>query len=135
VGANAKTVLIADDDKLILASFRHALSRQGYKVLLAEEGASAIAFLEQGTVDIVFLDILMPGKDGLETLLEIKRRFPAVPVHVMSGGGTRSKQDFLTVAQKFGASSVIRKPVTPADLTKIIEAIPEDAAPKAAKVG
>jgi|HubBroStandDraft_6_1064221.scaffolds.fasta_scaffold96821_3 DNA-binding NtrC family response regulator len=133
--ANTKTVLITDDDKLILASFRHALERQGYKVLLAEEGASALAFLEKETVDIVFLDILMPGKDGLETLLEIKRRFPGVPVHVMSGGGTRSRHDFLTVAQKFGASSVIRKPVIPVDLIKIIEAIPDDVASKTTKTG
>jgi DNA-binding NtrC family response regulator len=133
--ANVKTVLIDDDDKLILASFRHALARQGYKVLLAEEGALAIAFLEQVPVDIVFLDILMPGKDGLETLLEIKKRFPAVPVHVMSGGGTRSKHDFLTVAQKFGATSVLRKPVTPTDLIRIIEAAPKDAVSKAAITG
>jgi DNA-binding NtrC family response regulator len=131
--ATAKTVLIADDDKLILSSFRYALAQRGYKILLAEDGAAAITFLEQVPVDIVFLDILMPGKDGLETLLEMKRRFPAVPVHVMSGGGTRSKQDFLTLAQKFGATSTIRKPVTASDLIRIIEGVPEDAAPGGVK--
>ena len=122
--ATAKTVLVADDDKLILSTFRYALARQGYNVLLAENGAETIAHLERGSVDIVFLDIIMPEKEGLETLLEIKRRFPSVPVHVMSGGGTRSKQDFLTIAQQFGATSVIRKPVTPAELVKIIEELP-----------
>jgi CheY-like chemotaxis protein len=125
--AAAKTVLIADDDKLILSSFRHSLAQRGYKILLAENGAAAIEYLEQVSIDILFLDILMPGKDGLETLLEIKRRFPAVPVYVMSGGGTRSKQDFLTVAEKFGATGTMRKPVTAADLAKIIEALPQSA--------
>jgi CheY-like chemotaxis protein len=127
MAATAKTVLIADDDKLILSTFRFALARRGLKILLAEDGAAAIAYLEQVPVDIVFLDILMPGKDGLETLIEIRRRFPAVPVYVMSGGGTRSKQDFLTVADKFGATGTIRKPVTPTDLIKIIEALPHSA--------
>jgi len=122
--ATAKTVLIADDDKLILSTFRYALTKRGYNVLLAENGAEAIAHLERGPVDIVFLDVIMPEKEGLETLLEIMRRFPSVPVHVMSGGGTRSKQDFLAVAQSFGATSVIRKPVTPPELVKIIEELP-----------
>ena len=131
--ATAKTVLVADDDKLILSTFRYALAQRGYKVLLAEDGTAAIAYLEQVSVDIVFLDILMPGKEGLETLLEIKRRFPAVPVHVMSGGGTRSKHDFLTLAQKFGATSTIRKPITAIDLIKIIEALPQSAASEGAK--
>jgi DNA-binding response OmpR family regulator len=121
-----KTVLIADDDKLILSTFQYALSQRGYKVLLAQNGAEAIVQLEQMPVDIVFLDILMPDKDGLETLLEIRGRFPSVPVHVMSGGGTRSKQDFLTIAQKFGATGIIRKPVASVDLIKIIDALPRD---------
>jgi len=133
MAAAAKTVLIADDDKLILSTFRYALAQHGYKILLAEDGAAAIAYLEQVPVDIVFLDILMPGKDGLETLLEIKRRFPTVPVHVMSGGGTRGKQDFLSLAAKFGATSTMHKPVKTADLVKIIEAVPQDGASEDAK--
>ena len=128
----AKTVLIADDDKLILSTFRYALVQRGYKVLLAEDGAEAIGHLAQVPVDIVFLDILMPGKEGLETLLEIRKHFPSVPVHMMSGGGNRSKKDFLRVAQEFGATGTICKPVTAADLIKIIEALPQSAASESA---
>jgi len=120
----ARTVLIADDDKLILSSFRYALAQRGYNVLVAADGIQAMRQLEETHVDIVFLDILMPQKEGLETLLELRRRFPGMPVHVMSGGGTKSKHDFLAVAQKFGATGILRKPITPADLVKIIEALP-----------
>jgi len=131
MAATGKTVLIADDDKLILSSFRYVLARRGYNVLLAENGAAVIAHLKRTPVDILFLDVLMPSKDGLETLLEIRARLPALPVYVMSGGGTRGKHDFLAVAQKFGATGTIHKPVTPDELIKIIEAL--DAEPDNAK--
>jgi DNA-binding NtrC family response regulator len=125
MAADAKTVLLADDDKLVLASFRYAFDRKGYRVLLAENGNVALQHLESGPVDIVFLDILMPQKEGLETLLEMRQRFPAVPVYVMSGGGVRNTHDFLAVAEKFGATGILRKPVTPAVLIELIEGLPQ----------
>ena len=131
--AAPKTVLIADDDRLILAELQYALSQRGYNVLIAENGTTAIGHLEQVRIDIVFLDVLMPEKDGLETLLEIKRRFPSVPVYVMSGGGTRSKQDFLTIAQKFGATGTIQKPATAANFIKIVEGLSRSAIEDAKK--
>src|SRR5882757_9058023 len=111
-----KTVLIADDDRLILSSLQYALGQRGHKVLVAENGIRAIEHLETVPVDVVFLDVVMPQKEGLETLLELRRRFPSMPVYVMSGGGSRNKHDFLSVARKFGATGVLRKPITPADL-------------------
>ena len=115
------TVLIADDDKLVLATYKYSFERHGYHVLLAENGNAALAHLEKMSVDVVFLDILMPQKEGLETLLEMKQRFPEIPVYVMSGGAGRSKQDILAMAKRFGARDVIRKPVTPQVLITHIE--------------
>jgi DNA-binding response OmpR family regulator len=120
-----KTVLIADDDKSTLSTLCFALVQRGFKVLLAEDGAAAIVHLEQVPVDIVFLDVMMPGQDGLETLLQIRGIAPSLPVHVMSGGGTRGKHDFLTVAKTFGATGTIEKPVRVAEVIKIIEALPQ----------
>jgi DNA-binding response OmpR family regulator len=121
----AKVVLIADDDKLVLATYKYPFEQHGYRVLLAENGNGAIKHLEAGPVDVVLLDILMPDKEGLETLIEIRQRFANVPVLVMSGGGSRGKHDFLTVAQKFGATGVVKKPVTARELIKIIDALPD----------
>ncbi len=121
MSADGVTVLIADDDKLVLATYKYSFERHGYHVLVAENGNAALAHLEKATVDVVFLDILMPQKEGLETLLEIKQRFPGLPVYVMSGGAGRSKQDILAMAKKFGATDVIRKPVTPQVLIARIE--------------
>jgi DNA-binding response OmpR family regulator len=121
---DSKTVLVVDDDLLVLATYKFPFEERGYRVLLAENGNIALKHLEAGAVDIVFLDVLMPDKEGLETLLEIKRRFADVPVFVMSGGGTRGKHDFLAVAKKFGATGALKKPVTPHELMKIIDALP-----------
>jgi DNA-binding response OmpR family regulator len=127
-----KTVLIADDDKSTLSTLCFALVQRGFKVLLAEDGAAAIDHLEQVPVDIVFLDVIMPGQDGLETLLQIRGIAPSLPVYVMSGGGTRGKHDFLTEAETFGATGTIVKPVRAAEVIKIIEALPQRVSEEAA---
>jgi DNA-binding NtrC family response regulator len=130
IGANmrrdGKTVLIADDDALVLATYKYAFERQGYRVLLAKNGDAALTHLEKMPVDVVFLDILMPQKEGLETLLEMKQRFPAIPVYVMSGGAGRSNHDFLATAKNFGANDVIRKPATPSVLIGKVEKVMQE---------
>ena len=125
MAASAKTVLVVDDDKLVLAMYKFAFEDHGYRVLLADDGNAGLRVLESQAVDVVFLDILMPEKEGLETLLEIKQRFPDVAVFVMSGGGTRGKHDFLRVAKKFGATGIVKKPATPKELIALIDALPE----------
>jgi DNA-binding NtrC family response regulator len=117
-----KTVLIVDDDKLVLAAYKYAFERADFQVVVAENGNRAMAALAKCPVDVMFLDILMPDKEGLETLLEIRQRYADLPVYVMSGGGLQAKQDFLSVAEKFGATGTIRKPVLAAELIKIAEA-------------
>lgn len=125
MGTNAKTVLVVDDDQLVLAMYKIAFEDHGYRVLLAENGNVALKRLDAEPVDVVLLDVLMPEKEGLETLLEIRQRFADIAVFVMSGGGTRGKHDFLTVAEKFGATGVIKKPVTPREVIKIIDDLPD----------
>jgi CheY-like chemotaxis protein len=121
----AKTVLIADDDDLILASCKFSLERKGYRVLLAAHGGEALAQIGLQPVDAVFLDILMPHQEGLETLIEMRRQFPDIPIFVMTGGWRGSGPDFLSIAQKFGASGIIRKPLTPAAMINLIEGLPQ----------
>ena len=110
MSSNVMTVVVADDDSLLRETFRAFLEARGYNVLLAEDGNDALKIVESTTVDAMLLDILMPRKEGLETLIELKQRFPALKVFVMSGGGLYGRADFLTVAGKFGADAVLRKP-------------------------
>jgi CheY-like chemotaxis protein len=119
--ATPKTVLIADDNALVLSTFRLAFEQRGHRVLTAEDGGVALSLVYNQPIDVLFLDILMPEMDGLETLIQIRQRFPDLSVYVMSGGAGGNKVDLLSIAKKFGATGTIKKPVLPAELITLIE--------------
>jgi DNA-binding response OmpR family regulator len=121
MSSDAVTVVVADDDSLLREAFRISLEARGYNVLLAEDGNHALKIVESTAVDAVLLDILMPRKEGLETLIELKQRFPGLAVFVMSGGGTHNRADFLTIAKKFGADAVLRKPFPIQSVVALLE--------------
>jgi len=116
-------VLIVEDDKDVRDCLGRALKGSGFDVLLAANGKAVLGLLKANKVSAVLLDIMMPDKDGLETLLEIKREFPRTTVVAMSG----SKFDFLPTARKFGADHVLAKPIHPAQLTALFDQIASNA--------
>jgi DNA-binding response OmpR family regulator len=116
MSAKAPTVLVVDDDRAVREFVKALLEQNGYVVRHAVDGEAALALLAIQPVDIVLLDILMPRKEGLETLLELKRQLPKVVVIAMSASGMRKGNDFLTIASKFGADSILQKPFSPDDL-------------------
>jgi CheY-like chemotaxis protein len=134
MSAKAITIVIADDDPLVREVYKAALVQRGHAVLLAEDGVGAIALVESRPVDLVLLDILMPNKEGLETLIELKRRFPHVRAFAMSGGVSNIPYtDFLSVASKFGADAILRKPFDPQKLFDLIDG--QDSSPRHSKAG
>jgi DNA-binding response OmpR family regulator len=106
-------VLIADDDALMRAAYKSALERVGYTVHVAQDGEEASRLVEQADIDLVIMDILMPRKEGLETLIEMKDRRPGLTIIAISAGGSRGEVDFLSLARKFGADGTLRKPFSP----------------------
>ena len=91
------------------------LERHGYDVVEAGNGNEVLQVLEARHVDLLVLDIVMPEKDGLETLIELGRRRIEVPVIAMSGS-TRAPMDFLKMARKVGAREILYKPFKEAEL-------------------
>ena len=114
-----RTILIVDDDALIRRTFESLFRGRGYNVLSADNGESALQILAGHSVDTILLDILMPRKEGLETLIEVKRLSPATQVFVMTGGVTRGP-DFLKIATRFGADGVVQKPISASALLKLV---------------
>lgn len=114
-------IVVADDDAMARLGYRAVLESAGHKVLVAQDGEEATHLVEKGGVDLLLLDVLMPRKEGLETLLDVKRRFPQVIVIVMTAGGVRSEFDFLTLATKLGADSTLHKPFNQRDLISQVE--------------
>jgi len=104
----ARTILIADDEQGIRDSLRKLLEFESYRVILAEDGPSALDLVRDELVDLVLLDIKMPGMDGLEVLEKIHADHPELPVVIISGHGTiQTAVD----ATRLGAFDFIEKPV------------------------
>jgi len=118
----SEVIMIVDDDPIIRAICRSSFEESGYTVLEAENGERAVTLLKTHNADVVFLDILMPDKDGLETLLEIRRSRPQARVYAMSGGGRRGSYNYLEIAKRFGATDVVKKPFTPGSLVDLVRA-------------
>ncbi|WP_022667292.1 sigma-54-dependent transcriptional regulator [Desulfospira joergensenii] len=102
-------VLIVDDETTIIESLEGILSDDGFEVMHAYNGYEALQKIEADSPDIVLLDIWMPGMDGIETLKEIKKSFPSLPVVMITGHGTiESAVD----ATKSGAYDFLEKPLS-----------------------
>ena len=114
-------ILIADDERLVREMLDIWLTRTGHDVLLADTGLSAINILEKENVDIAIVDIVMPRMDGLETILEIKKKDKALKIIAISGGSRIRDFDFLKAAETFGADATLHKPLDNMELNKAIE--------------
>ena len=102
-------ILIVDDERAIQKALRGVLEDEGYRVSVAGSAQEAVAQLQDDTPDLVFLDIWMPGADGLEALAEFKRIRPETAVVMISGHGTI---ETAVKATKLGAYDFIEKPLS-----------------------
>lgn len=119
-------VLIIDDDELVLETMELALAGAGHDVQSARDGAEALKIALAMRPDLVVTDIVMPQREGLETIRALRRDQPEVRIIAVSGGGSSSKGDYLEVARKFGADRVLRKPFTPMALRRIVDDLLDD---------
>jgi CheY-like chemotaxis protein len=104
--------LVIDDDIQVRELICVMLGRSGYEVLAAKDGRDGIELCKARKPDVVVTDIFMPHQDGIDVLREIKALPVAPRVVVCSGGSPRMQLDFLDIAQKLGADSILHKPFT-----------------------
>jgi DNA-binding NtrC family response regulator len=114
-------VLLIDDEQMVRKIVRKMLERSGNEVTEAENGRLGLEQLKTGTFDLVITDIIMPEMEGVETLMTVREQYPNVKVIAMSGGGRTGNIDFLSAAEKLGASAILHKPFTLGSLTTAIE--------------
>ena len=100
-------VLVIDDDPGVRDYLEALVSRQGYQVFAVADGEQALRTLDDTRPDLVTLDVVLPGIDGLETLRQLKQRLPDVPVVMLSGHGQART---IVEAMRLGASDFLRKP-------------------------
>ncbi|MEJ2040099.1 MAG: sigma-54 dependent transcriptional regulator, partial [Desulfosarcinaceae bacterium] len=111
------TILIVDDEASIVQSLSGLLLDEGFEISTASNGYEALQQIESEVPDLILLDIWMPGLDGIETLKEIKARYPQVQVVMITGHGTI---ETAVQATKYGAYDFIEKPLS---IDKVIVAI------------
>lgn len=116
-------ILIIDDDSHLRDSLRRTLRKGGYDVIEAADGGEGLKKMKERAPDVVLLDIFMPGKEGLETISDLRRANPSAHVIAMSGGGQRGGLDVLRVARMLGARRSLTKPFSPEQL---LEAVREE---------
>jgi two-component system nitrogen regulation response regulator NtrX len=104
----SKRVLIVDDEESIRSSLERLLSYEKFKTFSAGDGAAALDLAASERIDVVLLDIKMPGMDGLEVLGKLKEQHPDLPVVIISGHGTISTA---VDATKLGAFDFLEKPI------------------------
>jgi len=120
-------VLVVDDQEEILASLEGILADEGHEVIRARDGQEALHIVQSDSPDVVFLDIWIPGIDGMQTLKAIKRIAPDCSVIMMSGHGTI---ETAVKAIKLGAADYLEKPLNLEDVLHLLEkAISERSAP------
>ena len=116
-------ILIIDDDNQFRVMLRIMLENAGYKdIEEAENGHTGMKLIRNGNFDLVITDIIMPDKEGIETIMEIRKDFPAIKIIAMSGGGKISADSYLVMAGHLGAGRTLTKPF---QYSELVEAVRE----------
>jgi len=105
-----KRILVIDDDDLTRATIRDMLETSGYEVDEAENGSDGVLKQQDRPFDLIVTDVLMPDKDGIETIIDLKRGYPKLRIIAISGGGTTGNLVFLEMSTTFGADKMLAKP-------------------------
>ena len=114
-------ILVVDDDVEILDLLRAMLEREDYEVLTARNGDEALKLLDSEAIDVMITDMLMPEKEGTETILLLRKTQPQVKIIAISGGGEGDANHYLHIAQLAGADRVFTKPLDRTELLRSVE--------------
>ena len=104
-------ILIVDDDPTVRLIAGELLHGEDHAVVEAEDGDEALKLVGAMPVDLVVLDMLMPNKDGLETIVELRKRQPGIRILAISSGGKMEPGYLLRTAMMFGADECLQKPL------------------------
>jgi CheY-like chemotaxis protein len=113
-------VLVIDDEPQIRSMLRMMLERAGYEVEEAPDGIEGIRIYRNKPVDLIISDLIMPNKDGIGMIIELKKEFPDVKIIAMSGGGLNKPEGYLEGAKKLGAQRTLTKPINRDELLRTV---------------
>jgi len=106
-------ICVIDDDDAVRQTICRILTSAGHVVVEARDGRMGLKVI----------DIVMPNREGIETIMEVKQRFPNIPILAISGGGRMEPNGFLDLAGKLGADDCLAKPFRPPELLRKVDAL------------
>jgi len=113
-------IIVIDDDPIVLKLLTAMLVKAGHTVRFASSGNDGIALFRSQKADLVITDIVMPEKDGMQTILELRKMEKDVKIIAISGGSDFDPEHYLDTAQLFGAHRILKKPFSSEDLTIVV---------------
>ena len=119
-------ILVLDDEPSILLMIKKMLEKAGYEVIVASNGKEGMRLFERDKPDMVITDIIMPEKEGLETIFELRRMHPDLKIIAISGGGRISPDGYLPGARLLGANMVFQKPLVQKEFLTAVASLLED---------
>lgn len=108
--SRVRSVLLVDDDADLRLALELALEAAGYTVAVAASADEALAAQRRRPAEVLVTDIFMPDGDGFEVIERFQREFPDTRIVVVSGGGKRTKRDYLAVAKLMKVDATLQKP-------------------------
>ena len=114
-------ILIIDDEPQIRSMLKIMLERDGHEVAEAPDGVEGIKIYRQNPADLIITDLIMPNKDGIGMIIDLKKEFPNVKIIAMSGGGLNKPEGYLKGAKKLGAACTLTKPIDRDELLRAIK--------------
>ena len=118
-------VLVIDDDEQVRALLYEILDRAGFQVMEASNGVEGLKLYRSQPADLVITDLIMPEKEGVETIMELRSQFPNARIIAISGGQRAGGRDYLPIAARLGARRTVAKPFS---RQEILEAVRESLA-------
>lgn len=114
-------VLVIDDDNDVRDILQVVLESAGYAVAMAADGQEGLQLQRSDPAEVVVTDLFMPGKEGMETIVELLREFPQTKIIVVSGVGPAASADYGRLAVDLGAVTFLRKPLHSQELIDTVK--------------
>lgn len=116
-------ILLVDDDAAICKMLRITLTRAGHEVEEVSDGSKAWDKFVERPADVVIMDLIMPEKEGLETIRQFRRNGAKTKILAISGGGRMDARDLLVIAKQFGADKALAKPFSQEELLSTLNSL------------
>jgi CheY-like chemotaxis protein len=116
-------ILVIDDEESVRTVLRQMLEKEGYEIEDAENGAVGLKLLHDHLPALIITDLFMPEKEGIETMIEVRKHFPQVKIIAISGGGRMGKLDLLPMSESFGAQRTLVKPFERKELLETVKEV------------